>query len=266
MGHKIPQPISKLRARRLLFPMNYANPRLVIKEQFHHQSAQAIDLNGQSLCTERCTEFNDYITIKSLGNVITYEIFMALGKQAKILNRQQIDVLLHHVGKRRNGLRNQAIVLLSVRAGLRAKEIAHLKWNMIVGADGEVGDHIHLTNEASKGLSGRVIPINKQLRASLIELNGRDRGEWVIRTERSDHTSAQAIVNLFQRWYRDLGLIGCSSHSGRRTFITNAARKISTVGGSLRDVQHLAGHSSLQTTQRYIEGDNEARKRVVELV
>ena len=39
---------------------------------------------------------------------------------------------------------------------------------------------------------------------------------------------------------------------GRRTIITNAARKISTVGGSLRDVQHLAGHSSLQTTERYI--------------
>ena len=51
-----------------------------------------------------------------------------------------------------------------------------------------------------------------------------------------------------------------------RTFITNAARKISTVGGSLRDVQSLAGHSSLATTQRYIDGDSEARRRVVELV
>jgi integrase len=111
-----------------------------------------------------------------------------------------------------------------------------------------------------------VIPINKQLRAKLIELHHIERGDWVIRTERSDQTSVQAVVNLFQRWYRDLGLIGCSSHSGRLTFITNAARKISTVGGSLRDVQHLAGHSSLQTTQRYIEGDSEARKRVVELV
>lgn len=191
---------------------------------------------------------------------------MGLGKQAKVLNSKQIDALIHHVGKRRNGLRNQVIVLLSVRAGLRAKEIAALKWSMIVGAAGEVGDYIHLTDEASKGRSGRVIPINKQLKASLIELNGQDRGECVIRTERSGQTSAQAIVNLFQRWYRDLGLIGCSSHSGRRTFITNAAKKISTVGGSLRDVQHLAGHSSLQTTQRYIEGDSEARKRVVELV
>lgn len=191
---------------------------------------------------------------------------MALSKQAKVLNSKQVDALLHHVGGLRHGLRNQLIVLLSVRAGLRAKEVANLKWNMIVGADGEVGDYIHLTDEASKGRSGRVIPINKQLRAALVELHGFGRGEWVIRTERSAHTSAQAIVNLFQRWYRDLGLVGCSSHSGRRTFITNAARKISTVGGSLRDVQHLAGHSSLQTTQRYIEGDSEARKRVVDLV
>ena len=42
--------------------------------------------------------------------------------------------------------------------------------------------------------------------------------------------------------------------AGRRTLITNAAKKISSVGGSLRDVQMLAGHSSLAVTQRYIEG------------
>jgi integrase len=194
---------------------------------------------------------------------------MGIGKQAKVLNQSQVEAVLNHINGRRYGLRNQVIFLLSIRAGLRAKEIAALRWSMIVGADGEVGEYIHLTNDASKGMSGRIIPINRQLRAKIIELfdaGDIDPSAHVIRTERSAHTSAQAIVNLFQRWYRDLGLIGCSSHSGRRTFITNAARKISTVGGSLRDVQHLAGHSSLQTTQRYIEGDSEARKRVVDLV
>lgn len=194
---------------------------------------------------------------------------MGIGKQAKILNRSQVEAVLNYINGRRYGLRNQVIFLLSIRAGLRAKEIAALRWSMIVGADGEVGEYIHLTNDASKGMSGRIIPINRQLRAKIIELfdaGDVDPSAHVIRTERSAHTSAQAVVNLFQRWYRDLGLVGCSSHSGRRTFITNAARKISTVGGSLRDVQHLAGHSSLQTTQRYIEGDSEARKRVVDLV
>ncbi|AUX68811.1 integrase [Porphyrobacter sp. HT-58-2] len=196
---------------------------------------------------------------------------MALGKQAKVLNPKQVDALLHHVGNLRNGPRNQVIVLLSVKAGLRAKEIASLRWSMVLGADGKVGDCIHLTDGASKGRSGRMIPINKQLRALLIDayemakIDAR-KNTYVVFTERSPRTSAQAVVNLFQRWYRDLGLVGCSSHSGRRTFITNAARKISTVGGSLRDVQNLAGHSSLQTTQRYIEGETEARKRIVDLV
>ena len=77
----------------------------------------------------------------------------------------------------------------------------------------------------------------------------------VIRTERSKHSLPQSIVNMFQRWYSDLGFIGCSSHSGRRTFITNLSKKISLVGRLLRDVQSLVGHKNLQTTQRYIEVD-----------
>jgi len=74
------------------------------------------------------------------------------------------------------------------------------------------------------------------------------------------------IMGRFWALKRALGFSGASSHSGRRTAITNWARKISTVGGSLRDVQMLAGHSALSTTQRYIEGAEEARRRVVEMV
>jgi integrase/recombinase XerD len=109
--------------------------------------------------------------------------------------------------------------------------------------------------------------LNKNLRSALQKLHDeRDNSPFVITTERSPRTSAAAIVNLFAEWYRMTGFKGCSSHSGRRTFITNAARTISTVGGSLRDVQMLAGHRALSTTQRYIEADVEAQKRVVDLV
>ena len=112
-----------------------------------------------------------------------------------------------------------------------------------------------------------MIPLNKDLKAALQKLHDeRSTSPFVITTERSQRTSAAVIVNLFAHWYRMTGLKGCSSHSGRRTFITNAARTISTVGGSLRDVQMLAGHRALSTTQRYIEADVEAQKRVVDLV
>ena len=199
---------------------------------------------------------------------------MALGKQAKTLTKGQVDSLTAFLLTRRHGLRDQTVFLLSVRAGLRAKEIANLKWSMIMTPEGEVGDAIYLTNTASKGRSGRVILLNKQLRENLKQMLVATRQDrrfhpalsYVVTTERSSHTSPQAVVNMFKRWYEDIGLLGCSSHSGRRTFITNAARKISTVGGSLRDVQMLAGHSSLAVTQRYIDGDSEARKKIVDVI
>ena len=61
-----------------------------------------------------------------------------------------------------------------------------------------------------------------------------------------------SIVVWFNRAFRNIGLHGCSSHSGRRTFITRAARLVHKAGGSLRDVQLFAGDRSIQTTQRYM--------------
>jgi integrase len=87
------------------------------------------------------------------------------GKQAKILNEHQLQALLAWLETRKHATRNRLIVLLS-KVGLRAKEIASLKWSMIMTADGNIGDHIHLTNKASKGKSGRIIALNKELKSS----------------------------------------------------------------------------------------------------
>ena len=51
-----------------------------------------------------------------------------------------------------------------------------------------------------------------------------------------------------------------------RTFITKAAKRIVEAGCSLRDIQELAGHSSLSTTQRYIQGDSRAKQNVVRMI
>ena len=196
---------------------------------------------------------------------------MSLGKQAKTLTKPQIDAVLGYLAKTRYPVRDRVIFLLSVKAGLRAKEIASLTWSMVTDAEGTLSDTISLTDIASKGRGGRVIPINKDLMAALAALKAEGekssrQSPFVVTTARAGRTSSYAIVNTFATWYRALGFNGASSHSGRRTAITHWGRKISTVGGSLRDVQLMAGHTALSTTQRYIESDGLAQRRVVEMV
>jgi integrase len=189
------------------------------------------------------------------------------GKQAKILSNDNLEDLLLFAETSRHPLRNKVIVLLSVKAGLRAGEIAHLTWAMITGPTGDIGTVLELPDSAAKKGSGRVIPLHEDLRTAL--------GTWrsvaqsagpVIVSERGGPMTAQSIVVWFSNAYRLVGLDGCSSHSGRRTFITRAARVAPHAGGSLRDVQLLAGHRSIQTTQRYIDGDTDAQRKLVALI
>ncbi len=189
------------------------------------------------------------------------------GKQAKILSDQHIEDLLFFAGNTRQPDRNRAIVLLSMKAGLRAAEIANLTWDMVVGPTGQIGTTIELHDDAAKMGNGRTIPMHSQLRDALVLLRRVEPISGpVIRSERGGQMTPLSIVVWFARAYDALGLDGCSSHSGRRTFITRAARAVHQAGGSLRDVQLLAGHRSIQTTQRYIDGDSDAQRRLVSLI
>lgn len=78
--------------------------------------------------------------------------------------------------------------------------------------------------------------------------------------------SPRSIVNWFASAYENVGFVGCSSHSGRRTFITQAARLLSKTGGSLRDVQELAGHRNLLSTELYIAGNRDAQRKLVRMM
>jgi len=200
---------------------------------------------------------------------------MSLTKQSKTLNKSQISMIRTFLRSNRNGLRNETIFLLSVFGGLRSKEISLLSWKNVMKSDGTLDDYITITNSISKGKKGgRIVPLHKDLKMNLTELLVKHQKlksfnretSFIVRTERTPFTTSQTIVNMFQSWYRRLGLLGCSSHSGRRTFITETSKRISLVGGSLRDIQLMVGHSSLQTTQRYIEGDSESQRKVVNLL
>jgi integrase len=188
------------------------------------------------------------------------------GRQAKVLSEQDVEDLLFFASTTRNPDRNRVIVLLSTKAGLRAAEIANLTWDMITDAVGDVGTRIELRDQAAKRGNGRIIPMHIALRDALIVLHRKKSPRAPVISARGKRLRPLTIVIWFARAYHAIGLDGCSSHSGRRTFITKAARAVSRTGGSLRDVQLLAGHRSIETTQRYIDGDTDAQRRLVSLI
>lgn len=189
------------------------------------------------------------------------------GKQAKILSNDNIQCLLAYASHTRYPRRNHVLVLLSVKAGLRAGEIAKLTWDMVLDASGNVGEIIELRDHAAKKKSGRIIPIHSDLRQALNRWRRvtEERGP-VVRSERNGPMTPPSIVLWFARAYRATGLDGCSSHCGRRTFITRAARLVHKAGGSLRDVQLLAGHRSIQTTLRRWRQRCAAQRKLVSLI
>lgn len=184
-------------------------------------------------------------------------------KQAEIFSEQRERAAL----KECQTARERALILLSLKAGLRAGEIAGLDWSHV---DFE-GGVLRLVN--TKGDRPRVVPMAsdlvKGLQAYAAERGSKAVGPVFVSTHanKAAPLSANACAKWLSDFYaRRMGWKGYSSHSGRRTFVTRAARKISLAGGSLRDVQALAGHSSLATTQRYIATDPDAQRKLVDLI
>ena len=180
--------------------------------------------------------------------------------------------VLAHLETSKYATRDQVAFLLSIKAGMRAKEISGLTWTMVTESSGEIAQSIALPNSVAKGKrGGREIAMNGVLRRFITRLHN-ERGEStlphhrVIFSQKGGGLSANTLAVWFRELYLELGMRGCSSHSGRRTFITRAARKITEAGGSLRDVQMLAGHANLNMTERYIEGSSEAQSRLVDLI
>jgi integrase len=161
------------------------------------------------------------------------------------------------------------MVLLSYKSGLRAAEIAGLDWAMVTDARGRVTNVIDVRRSIAKKGSGRRIPCHPLLQTALRKLHKlHDRPSTgpVCLSERGGPLTAKSVVNWFAAQYAELGFDGCSSHSGRRTMITLAARRVSKAGGSLRDVMELAGHRALTTTERYIVGDRDAQRRLIGMI
>jgi integrase len=93
------------------------------------------------------------------------------GKQAKIVSPTQERAILGYLATTRYPVRDRVMFLLSIKAGLRAKEMASLTWAMVTDAAGQVAEVLHVPNRASKGKTGgRTIPLHPDLQAALVTL------------------------------------------------------------------------------------------------
>src|SRR6202047_1728516 len=161
-------------------------------------------------------------------------MFIMPGRRAKILSTTDVGDLLVYASCTRRRLRNTVMVLLSAKAGLRAGEIANLTWDMVLDATGHISSLIELADAAAKKCSGRSIPLHPDLAAALAAWRQvAPPCQYVIASERGDRMRPVSIVVWFNRAFKNIGLKGCSSHSGRRTFVTRAARIVHKAGGSL---------------------------------
>ena len=196
---------------------------------------------------------------------------MALTRQAHTLDPIQQAALVAYVARTPAPARNVVIVRLSFEAWLRAKEIACVRWRMVTDAGGRLVDVLRLEDGASKGRSGRVLHLSSTCAAALADLYDDapppNLDAFVLRFRKwslDPVIRSQAVQALFRDWYADLRFHGASSHSGRRTGITTAARSLGP-GMSLRDVQLRAGHTTIATTQRYIDPNPEADRALARL-
>ena len=188
-------------------------------------------------------------------------------KQAKVLSTDETKRVLAVIAQDRHADRNRMAFQFSLLAGLRACEIASLKISDVIDANGKPKSEIFLNASQTKGSKSRTIMVSnllqKEVARYIATLGTFKPSHPLIASQKSNkHFSPNTLVKLMASIYQDAGIDGASSHSGRRSFITTLAEK----GVGARVLQHLAGHSSLATTQRYIEVNDLMLKNAVNLM
>lgn len=189
-----------------------------------------------------------------------------MSKQAKTLTSMEIRRVLDFIATRKHAVRNRAMVLTTFLSGLRVGEVAALRYMDILDADEEVRSEVRLDATQTKGNEGRVVFINAKLQKELASyvkvVPYQNLADKLFYTQKNEGFTANTLTQFFHYLYRAVGIEGASSHSGRRTFITNLASK----GVGVRVLMELSGHKNIITTQAYIDVNDDMMRKAVDLL
>ena len=193
------------------------------------------------------------------------------------IKRERINALLLYINTRKHAARDRAIVLMTFWGGMRIGEVAATRIKDVLATDGTIKHEINLTAEQTKGRYGRTVVLADKLRKELMDylLTRFDKKELValhyndlinkplFATQKSEGFNANTLTYTMHMLYKDAGFLdGASSHSGRRSFLTNLSAK----SVPLKVLMELAGHRQAQTTMRYINVTSDMKRAAVELV
>ena len=186
--------------------------------------------------------------------------------QAKTLTPKELDQMLGYIASRSFALRNRVMLLTGFWSGMRVGEIASLSIGDVMNTDGTVKAEVRLTAEQTKGRQPRTVFLPLKLRDELgsylsLRQPVNPRHPLFITAGRKAFT-ASVMTQHFYWLFRRAGIPGASSHTMRRSFITNLASK----GVGVRVLASLAGHKSISVTQKYIDVNDDMKRNAVELI
>ena len=197
--------------------------------------------------------------------------------QAKVITEREHRKILLHIAANKHASRNKAMFLTTHLSGMRVGEVAALKISDVLAADGVIKDEVYLLADQTKGDKGRTVLLPKRLRDELASylsakfctrdlksINDTDTSYALFANQKNPRRgfTANTLCQYFHHMYKSAGVVGCSSHSGRRGFITSLANQ----GVSVRILMELAGHKSMAVTQRYIDLNPTMMRNAVELM
>ncbi len=185
--------------------------------------------------------------------------------QAKTLTQAEVKLILGSIALGKHAARNRAMFLVTTLAGLRVGEVAALRYGDVVDDAGRVKSEFRLLPDMTKGNYARTVFVSERLQKELqVFVDGRtwaNRATPLFYTQKRSGFSANTLAQVFMSIYRDAGVKGASSHSGRRSFITNLANK----GIGVRLLASLAGHKNVSVTIRYIDCNDDMKRNAVNL-
>ena len=183
--------------------------------------------------------------------------------QAKVLTQEEVERVLRYLGKKQHAARNQAMFLLTHGCGVRIKELVSIRIFDVLDRTGNINAEVQLSRNQTKGDRGRTVYLSDKMREVIMDylcerfgllnllavtLTDTSRALFTNQKNPDRGFSPSTGCQMFHYWYKDCGIEHGSSHSGRRSFITNLANK----GVSIHVLKELAGHRSIAVTEKYI--------------